>query len=49
MIKEGKDAQKASYLAWPHEASDHYDGQIHAYALMTNHIFLLVTPECIKA
>jgi len=32
------------YLAALHDAASHYGMQIHAYALMTNHVHLLVTP-----
>ena len=34
-----------SYLHWVKESSERYDVAIHAFALMTNHIHLLLTPS----
>lgn len=34
-----------AYLGWLAEAADRYGCAIHAYALMTNHIHILATPE----
>jgi putative transposase len=34
-----------SYLHWLGEALAEYECQLHAYALMTNHVHLLVTPK----
>ena len=36
---------KQSYLHWVGEALTRERVQLHAYALMTNHVHLLVTPE----
>lgn len=40
--------EEADYLAclhWLKSAAEHADVAVHAYALMTNHVHLLVTPE----
>ena len=33
------------YLGWVGEASERYGCEVHAYALMSNHVHLLVTPQ----
>ena len=38
-----------AYLCALHEAADHYSVALHAYALMTNHVHLLVTPRVAHA
>jgi putative transposase len=35
----------SAYLSWLQEASERYGVEIHAYALMTNHIHILATPD----
>jgi len=34
-----------AYLEWLEEALVHYDCELHAYVLMTNHVHLLITPN----
>ena len=43
------DLDFAQYRAFLNHASSHEEGAIHAYALMTNHVHLLVTPANIAA
>ncbi len=38
------DADYMAYLSWLTEAADSTGCQLHAYALMTNHVHLLLTP-----
>jgi putative transposase len=33
------------YLHWLKDSADKYDCAIHAYALMTNHVHLLISPS----
>jgi putative transposase len=39
------DDDRKIYLDWLHEASKHYFSLVHAFALMPNHVHLLVTPQ----
>ena len=39
-----KDDDYRAYLDWLDEAADRWGCAIHAYALMTNHVHLLMTP-----
>jgi putative transposase len=39
------DQNRHAYLGWLHDASQRERSHLHAYALMTNHVHLLLTPE----
>ncbi len=40
-----EDSDYHAYLSWLREGSERYGCEVHAYALMSNHVHLLVTPH----
>ncbi len=41
-----EDSDYRAYLHWLSESAVRFGCTIHAYVLMTNHVHLLMTPEC---
>jgi len=39
-----EDNDYLAYLRWLQEGAERYQVAVHAYVLMTNHVYLLVTP-----